>query len=159
MRLLLVEDDAKVAAFLVKGLSESGFAVEVRHDGEAGLQAFREDVFDLVIVDWMLPLMDGIAVCKHVRELSSTVPILFLTVKDSVQDKVSGLEAGADDYLTKPFSFLELLARVRALLRRRHAPVEAFQVDDLEMDVAGRRVQRGGEGIELSNKEFLILEY
>lgn len=159
MRLLLIEDDKKVASFISKGLSENGFVVEVRYDGRSGLEAFELDPYDLVIVDWMLPEMDGVAVCRAIRERSAHVPILFLTVKDRVEDKVTGFDAGADDYVTKPFSFLELLARIRALLRRRYAPVEKLVVDDLEMRVAERIVQRGGEEIELSNKEFAILEY
>lgn len=159
MRLLLIEDDSKVASFLSKGLSENGYAVEVRNNGQAGLDAFETDPFDLVIVDWMLPEMDGVEVCKRIRKHSSHVPILFLTVKDAVADKVTGFEAGADDYVTKPFSFLELLARIRALLRRGNVAVETFQVDDLEMNVSERTVHRGEERIELSNKEFSILEY
>lgn len=159
MRLLLVEDDSKVASFLAKGLSENGYAVEVRPDGQSGLEVFETDSFDLVIVDWMLPEMDGVTVCKEIRKRSSRVPILFLTVKDAVADKVTGFDAGADDYVTKPFSFLELLARIRALLRRGNATIEEFQVDDLEVNVSERRVRRGGESIDLSNKEFSILEY
>ncbi|MCZ6634350.1 MAG: response regulator transcription factor [bacterium] len=159
MRLLLIEDDAKVASFLDKGLSENGYAVEVRQDGRSGLHAFETNPFDLVIVDWMLPEMDGVAVCKAIRERSSRVPILFLTVKDAVADKVTGFDAGADDYVTKPFSFLELLVRIRALLRRGDTAVETFQVDDLEMNISERTVYRGGEAIDLSNREFSILEY
>ena len=159
MRILLIEDDVKVAAFLVKGLTENGYAVDVCNDGKAGLDSFETESFDLVIVDWMLPEMDGIAVCKEIRKRSAHIPIMFLTVKDSVADKVTGFEAGADDYVMKPFSFLELLARIRALLRRRHAAVEKLEVDDLEMNVAERTVSRGGERIDLSNKEFSILEY
>ena len=159
MRILLIEDDVKVAAFLVKGLTENGYAVDVCNDGKAGLDVFETESFDLVIVDWMLPEMDGIAVCKEIRKRSARIPIMFLTVKDSVADKVTGFDAGADDYVMKPFSFLELLARIRALLRRRHAAVEKLEVDDLEMNVAERTVSRGGERIDLSNKEFSILEY
>jgi DNA-binding response OmpR family regulator len=159
MRLLLVEDDFRVASFLARGLSENGYVVEVRRDGRSGLEAFEADPFDLVVVDWMLPEMDGVAVCREIRKRSSRVPILFLTVKDAVADKVAGFDAGADDYVTKPFSFLELLARIRALLRRGDTTTEAFQVDDLEMNVSERTVRRGGESIVLSNREFSILEY
>ena len=159
MRLLLIEDDRKVASFLVKGLTESGYAVDVQVDGKSGLDAFAVDSFDLVIIDWMLPEMDGLTVCKEIRKRSPKLPIMFLTVKGDVTDKVAGFEAGADDYVTKPFSFLELLARIRALLRRRHSTVETLCVDDLEMNVAERTVRRGGEQIDLSNREFAILEY
>jgi len=159
MRILLIEDDVKVAQFLVKGLSEQGYAVDVCHDGEAGLAAFAKHPYDLVILDWMIPKMDGIEVCRRIRETSAKAPILFLTAKDSTSNKVQGLDAGADDYLTKPFSFLELLARMRSLLRRGDRAVERLTVSDLEMNLSDRSVVRGGETIELSNREFAILEY
>lgn len=159
MRLLLVEDDKKVAAFIVKGLTESGYAVDVRYDGRAGLNAAEVEPYDLIILDWMLPLMDGVTVCRKIREFSKDVPILFLTAKETTSDKVTGLDAGADDYLTKPFSFMELLARIRALMRRGTRAVDKLSVDDLEIDVIERKVMRGGKPIEFSNKEFAILEY
>ena len=159
MRILLVEDDPKVGAFIEQGLAENGYVVEVCPDGTTGLAIFEESDFDLVILDWMLPDTDGITVCRRIREMSTGVPILFLTVKATVADKVTGLEAGADDYLTKPFSFLELLARTRALVRRRQAPAEPLRIDDLEMNLEERRVSRGAESIDLTSREFSILEY
>lgn len=159
MRLLLVEDDKKVASFIVKGLTESGYAVDVRYDGRSALERAEEEPYDLIILDWMLPVMDGITVCKKIREFSKDVPILFLTAKETAFDKVAGLDAGADDYLSKPFSFMELLARIRALLRRGSRTADKLSVDDLEINVAERKVLRGGKQIDLSNKEFAILEY
>jgi len=159
MRLLLVEDDKKVASFIFKGLTESGYAVDVRYDGRTGLETAEEESYDLIILDWMLPVMDGITVCKKIRKFSKDVPILFLTAKETASDKVVGLDAGADDYLSKPFSFMELLARIRALLRRGTRIVDKLTVDDLEVNVTERKVLRGGQVIELSNKEFAILEY
>ena len=159
MRLLLIEDDKKVAAFIVKGLTESGYAVDVRYDGRSGLGTAEEESYDLVILDWMLPGIDGITVCKKIREFSKDIPILFLTAKETPSDKVQGLDAGADDFLSKPFSFMELLARIRALLRRGTRTVDKLVVDDLEINVNERKVLRGGKPIDLSNKEFAILEY
>lgn len=161
MRILLVEDDPKVGAFIERGLAENGYVVELCPDGTSGLATFEDSAFDLVILDWMLPDTDGVTVCRRIREISTGVPVLFLTVKGTIADKVTGLEAGADDYLTKPFSFLELLARTRALVRRRrrHAPVDPLSIDDLTMDLEGRRVSRGGEAIDLTSREFSILEY
>jgi two-component system copper resistance phosphate regulon response regulator CusR len=159
MRLLVIEDDKKVASFIVKGLTESGYAVDVKHDGRSGLEAATVEPYDLIIIDWMLPEIDGIAVCKGIRKKSEQIPILFLTAKETVLDKVTGLDAGADDYLTKPFSFMELLARIRTLLRRGTRTVEQLAIGDLEMIVAERKVFRGGRLVELSNKEFAILEY
>ncbi|MFQ5637202.1 MAG: response regulator transcription factor [bacterium] len=159
MRLLLIEDDKKVASFVAKGLTENGYAIDVCYDGPSGLEATEIEPYDLVIVDWMLPEMDGLELCKEIRKFSSSIPILFLTAKDSAMDKVTGLDAGADDYLTKPFSFLELLARIRSLLRRGSRTIEKLEIDDLVMNVSEHTVFRGGEKIELSNKEFAILEY
>ncbi len=159
MRLLLIEDDKKVAAFIVKGLTESGYVVDVRHDGRSGLEATQEESYDLIILDWMLPGIDGITVCKKIREFSKNIPILFLTAKETPSDKVKGLDAGADDFLSKPFAFMELLARIRALLRRGTRTLDKLFIDDLEINVNERKVVRGGKTIELSNKEFAILEY
>ena len=159
MRILLVEDDPKVGAFIDRGLAENGYVVEVCPDGSTGLATFEESEFDLVILDWMLPDTDGVTVCRRILDVSPGVPILFLTVKATIADKVTGLEAGADDYLTKPFSFLELLARTRALVRRRQAPAEPLRIDDLEMNLEERRVSRGAESIDLTSREFSILEY
>lgn len=159
MRILLIEDDARVAAFLVKGLTESGYAVDHFSDGRIGMAAFEPETFDLVILDWMIPGADGLEVCEGIRKVSADIPILFLTVKDTTPDKVAGFEAGADDYLTKPFSFLELLARVRALMRRGSRVVDDLTVGSLKMSITERTVLRGQERIDLSNKEFSILEY
>ncbi len=158
MRILVIEDDERLARFLKQGLSQDGFAVDVFGNGEAALTEFAVNSYDVVIVDWKLPGMDGIAVCKEIRKTGSSVPVLFLTAQDSIDDKVKGFESGADDYLTKPFSFIELAARLQALLRRRHDPIETLKIDDLEMNIQERRVTRGKARIELSNKEFAILE-
>ncbi|MCB0832642.1 MAG: response regulator transcription factor [Bacteroidetes bacterium] len=159
MRILLIEDDKKVASFILKGLTESGYAVDVSHDGSKGLILAEEEPYDLVIIDWMLPGKDGLGVCKSLRMSKPDLPILFLTAKDDISDKVTGLDAGADDYLTKPFSFLELLARIRTLMRRGTRLTEVLAVDDLEMNLGERKVYRGGQFIDLSNKEFAILEF
>ncbi len=159
MRILVVEDDQRLAQFLKHGLTRDGFAVDVCGDGESAMIEFEVNSYDLLIVDWILPGMDGISICRAIRSRGSHVPILFLTAQDSIQDKVAGLESGADDYLTKPFSFMELSARLQALLRRRHAPIETLRIDDLEMNVPERKVTRGGRRVELSNKEFSILEF
>ncbi len=158
MRILLIEDDKKIASFIVKGLSENGYAVDVSYDGKSGLEAAEIDSYDLLIIDWMLPKMDGIEVCREIRH-KSHVPILFLTAKDAVSDKISGLDAGADDYLTKPFSFLEFLARVRTLLRRGSRSIDELNLDDLHMNIVERKVTRNRIVIDLSVKEFAILEY
>lgn len=159
MRILVIEDDDRLAHFLKQGLSQDGFAVDIFRDGESALIELEMINYDLVILDWKLPGMDGIAVSKEIRKRGSSIPVLFLTAQDSVSNKVQGLEAGADDYLTKPFSFTELAARLQALLRRRHAPLEKLEIDDLVMNVPERKVTRDGVRIELSNKEFAILEY
>jgi DNA-binding response OmpR family regulator len=159
MRILIIEDDERLSRFLKHGLTQDGFAVDTCGDGESALVEFEVNTYDLVILDWKLPGMDGIAVCKEIRKKASNVPILFLTAQDSITNKIEGLESGADDYLTKPFSFMELAARLQALLRRRYAPLETLEIDDLVMNVPERKVTRGGTRIELSNKEFAILEF
>lgn len=158
MRIMIIEDDEKLAQFLKMGLSQDGFTVDAFLDGESAMKEFEVNEYDLVIVDWHLPGMDGIGVCKEIRNKRSSVPILFLTAQNTVDDKVKGLESGADDYLTKPFSFIELAARLQALLRRRRHPIETLSVDDLVMNVQERKVARGNRRIDLSNKEFAILE-
>ena len=158
MRILVVEDEVKAADYLRKGLSESGYAVEVAHNGIDGQFLAQESEFDLVILDVMLPGLDGWQLLQIIRR-KSQVPVLFLTARDAVEDRVKGLELGADDYLVKPFSYAELLARVRTLLRRGPPrEVEQFQVADLQLDVLRRRVQRGAERITLTNKEFALLQ-
>lgn len=158
MRILVVEDEVKAADYLRKGLGESGYVVEVANNGIDGQFLAQESDFDLIILDVMLPGIDGWQLLQIIRR-KSQVPVLFLTARDAVEDRVKGLELGADDYLVKPFSYAELLARVRTLLRR-GAPreVEQFQVADLQLDVLRRRVVRGTERIVLTNKEFALLQ-
>jgi heavy metal response regulator len=161
MRILVVEDERKVASFVRQGLQEEGHAVEVAADGAAALELLEEaPAYDLVILDLMLPKRDGFEVLKTLRQQRSQTPVLVLTARDSVSDKVRGLDLGADDYLTKPFAFDEFLARVRALLRRgagQRAPV--FKLDDLSLDPATRQVTRGTRRIVLTAREYALLEY
>jgi heavy metal response regulator len=160
MRILLVEDDKKVASFIRKGLEEEGYAVDVAAEGEAGLFMGLDRLHDLIILDVMLPKKPGFQVLRELRQAKVATPVLMLTARDTVEDKVQGLDAGADDYLTKPFVFAELLARVRALLRRRaEARSPRLQVADLVLDPATRSVTRGGQPITLTNREFALLEY
>lgn len=160
MRVLLVEDEPKLARFVQKGLTEEAFAVDVARDGEEALERARRTAYDLVILDLMLPGIDGFAVCRELRALGTETPILILSARGMVEDRVKGLELGADDYLTKPFVFSELSARVRALLRRRQpAALLTLKVADLTLDPITRIVKRGERRIELTQKEFALLEY
>jgi heavy metal response regulator len=160
MRLLVVEDEKKVASFVRKGLEEEGYAVDVAVDGESGLELALDQVHDLIILDIHLPRMNGLRVLQELRRKKVTTPVLLLTVRATIEDKVLGLDAGADDYLTKPFAFQELIARVRALLRRRaEAEPPVLQIADLVLDPARRTVFRGGEKIELTAKEYSLLDY
>ncbi len=160
MRLLVVEDEKKVASFIKQGLEEEGYAVDFALNGEEGLGMALDRVHDLIILDISLPKMDGLQVLKKLRQQKVNTPVLLLTVRATIEDKVLGLDAGADDYLTKPFAFQELLARVRALLRRRaEAEPALLQIGELILDPARRIVSRSGEKIELTSKEFALLEY
>jgi heavy metal response regulator len=160
MRLLVVEDEKKVSSFIRKGLEEEGFAVDVASDGETGLQMALDRVHDLIILDIQLPKMDGLGILHELRREKVTTPVLLLTVRVTIEDKVLGLDAGADDYLTKPFAFQELVARVRALLRRRtDGKPAALQVANLTLDPARRTVFRGDRKIDLTTKEFALLDY
>ena len=160
MRILLVEDEKKVSSFIKKGLEEEGYAVDLASDGETGLMMGFDGVHDLIILDLNLPQKDGLRVLQELRQQKITTPVLLLTVRTAIEDKVIGLDTGADDYLTKPFAFQELLARIRALLRRQ-ADMEAplLKVADLTLDPARRLVFRGEEKIELTTKEFALLDY
>jgi len=160
MSILVIEDEKKTAAFLAKGLREAGFGVDVAHDGETGLERALEKKIDLLIVDVMLPHKDGWEVVAQLRHQGMRTPILFLTARDSVRDRVKGLELGADDYLVKPFAFAELLARVRSVLRR--APQrqpEHLRIADLEMDMRRHKATRSGVSLNLTPKEFLLLAH
>ena len=160
MKLLVVEDEAKTADYLRQGLSEAGFVVDLVRNGLDGHHLAMTGDHDLIVLDVMLPDVDGWRILRALREAGRDVPVLFLTARDSVEDRVKGLELGADDYLVKPFAFTELLARVRTLLRRGRNPAlaEKLQVADLVLDLPRRRASRGGTRINLSNKEFTLLE-
>jgi heavy metal response regulator len=160
MRLLVVEDEKKVASFIKKGLDEEGYAVDLVSDGKTGLLMGLDGIHDLIILDINLPRMDGLSILRELRNKKVKTPVLLLTVRAAIEDKVIGLDTGADDYLTKPFAFQELLARVRALLRRRaEADAPLLQVADLTLDPATRFVSRGDQKIELTAKEFALLSY
>ncbi len=160
MRILVVEDERGVAKFIKQGLSEAGYAVDIAGDGEEGLDYVAVMDYDIILLDIMLPKIDGIEVLEHIRKKDINVPVILLTARDAVTDRVKGLDAGADDYLIKPFAFPELLARIRALLRR--PPMQnstILKVDDLEMDVSKHEVHRAGLLIDLSPREFALLEF
>jgi len=161
MHALIIEDDGAIADFVARGLREAGFAVDVASDGEAGLTAALEQNPDVAIVDLMLPRRDGLSVIDELRRRGRSTPVLILSARRSVDDRVRGLQAGGDDYLTKPFAFAELLARVQALVRRASRAPEptTLTVDDLTLDLLTRKVTRGGSTIELRPREFALLEY
>lgn len=160
MKLLIVEDEPKTADYLKRGLSEAGFVVDVARTGSDGLHLALTESYDLVVLDVMLPVLDGWEVLRSVRAAGNNTPVLFLTARDHVDDRVRGLELGADDYLIKPFSFAELLARIRTVLRRGKTPpaLEKLAIADLELDLLHRRVTRAGNRIDLTAKEFALLE-
>ena len=159
MRILVVEDEKKVASFIKKGLKQEGYAADAVHDGEAAVQNTAFFDYDLIILDLMLPAKSGLDVLREIRAKKPKLPVLVLTAKGSVDDKVAGLDAGADDYLIKPFAFAELSARVRALLRRGTLQDPRLRVADLEMDTASRQVRRSGQKIDLKLKEYALLEF
>ena len=161
MRALIIEDDRTIADFVARGLRESGFAVDQAADGEEGLEAALQHPYDVAIVDLMLPRLDGLAVIDALRRRGRTTPVLILSARRSVDDRVRGLQAGGDDYLTKPFAFAELLARVQALVRRASLTPEptTLTVDDLSLDLLTRKVVRSGASIDLRPREFALLEY
>jgi len=161
MRLLIVEDDKKIAEFIVTGLREASFAVDHAEDGEAGLDMALTEPYDAMVIDIMLPELDGLSLIKHIRSKGITTPVIILSAKRTVEDRVRGLETGSDDYLIKPFSFSELLARINALIRRNSHISEPtrLQVEDLLLDLITRDVRRGDRVIELQPKEFALLEY
>ncbi|HEY6343218.1 MAG TPA: response regulator transcription factor [Bryobacteraceae bacterium] len=159
MRILVVEDEKRIADFLSRGLESGGYAVDVAHDGARALDLVHAAGYDLVILDLGLPDMDGLAVLQKIRNRKTSAPVLILSARGAVDERVKGLETGADDYLVKPFAFVELLARVRVLLRRGQPTPERLQVGDLTLDCIRRKVTRAGENIELAPKEFSILEY
>jgi two-component system OmpR family response regulator len=161
MHLLLIEDDAQAAGFLAKGLRESGYSVDLCADGREGLFQASEEEYDLIIADRQLPHLDGLSIVQMLRKKGSGVPVLILSALGSVDDRVEGLKAGGDDYLTKPFSFRELLARIEALSRRGHGSSVAtrLRIADLEIDLLGRTVTRAGKRIELTAKGFQLLEF
>ena len=160
MRLLVVEDDVRLSEVLIRGLREEGYAVDSAFDGRAALEQLSINTYDAVVLDIMLPGPNGFEVCRQMRSAKLPTPVLMLTARDAVEDRIAGLDCGADDYLVKPFAFTELLARIRALLRR--TPISAaptLHVADLTIDTASHRVSRGDEEVELTSKEYALLEY
>jgi len=161
MKILIIEDDQIIADFIIKGMKEAGFSIEHASDGESGLALAVSGNFDLAIIDVMLPRLDGLSVIANIRERKINMPIIILSAKRSVDERISGLRSGSDDYIIKPFSFSELLARVEALLRRANHVVEAstLSIKDLEIDLLSRSVTRSGKKIDLQPREFALLEY
>ena len=161
MRILVVEDDSKIASFVVKGLKQSGYAVDHCADGEEALAVAQATPYDALVVDLMLPKLDGLSLIQRLRSQRSRTPVLILSAKASVDDRVKGLQAGGDDYVTKPFAFSELLARVQALIRRATQSNEPTRltVGDLQLDLLAREATRGSERVELQPREFALLEY
>jgi two-component system copper resistance phosphate regulon response regulator CusR len=160
LRILLVEDEPSAARMMAKGLREQTYAVDVAQDGDIALYQANVNDYDIIILDIMLPGKDGFAVCRELRTAGSPVPVLMLTARDTIDDRVQGLDTGADDYLTKPFDFRELLAHIRALLRRgQNLQPDVIRLDDLEIDTRARQVRRGVNGVYLTAKEYALLEY
>jgi DNA-binding response OmpR family regulator len=159
VRLLIIEDEKKIAGFIKRGLREEGYAVDVAPDGEEGLAMAASNSYDLVILDLLLPKLDGLTLCRNLRARNVQVPVIILTARDKVSQKVEGLNAGATDYLTKPFAFEELLARIRAHLRQGTSVTTEYREGDLTLNLLTHQVQRAGRDIPLSAKEFALLEY
>jgi DNA-binding response OmpR family regulator len=160
MRILVVEDERRIADYIKKGLVQKGMVVDVAYDGENGFDLAMEEEYDVLVLDWMLPGMSGLEICKSLREEENQVPVLILTAKGEVDNRVLGLESGADDYLVKPFAFAELMARVKALGRRsKQRSGEVLEVEDLSLDTNSYEVRRGGKLIELSKQEYALLEF
>ncbi len=161
MRILIVEDETSIANFLRDGLEEEGFAVDVADNGKKGLQLALDNLeeYDVILLDWMLPGLNGIEICRNIRLENKTVPIIFLTAKDTVDDAVFGLETGANDYIRKPFSFEELLARIRVLMRKNITELVVFTAAGIEMNIEKHTVTKKGKAVELTQKEFSLLEY
>jgi len=163
VRILIIEDDRRLAEYLQQGLSEEQYAVDICHDGSSGLELARKIDYDLLVLDWMLPRQDGLTVCQQLRQFGRRMPIIMLSARSALNDKVTGLNSGADDYLAKPFAFEELLARIRAQLRRstgeKGPDPSLLSVADLEMNLIARSVTRAGKSINLTGKEYALLEY
>lgn len=161
MRILIAEDETSIANFIRDGLMEEGFAVDVADNGKAGLQMALDNLedYDVILLDWMLPGLNGIEICRQIRQENRSVPIIFLTAKDTVDDAVFGLEAGANDYIRKPFSFEELLARIRVLMRSKSQEGLVFTAGPVELNIEKHTVTRGGKPVDLTQKEFALLEY
>ena len=161
MKLLIIEDDVKIASFIEKGMRQAGFLVDVCHDGDSGLEYGLSNQYDAAVIDIMLPGLDGLQVIERLRRSKVATPVLILSARQSVDDRIRGLQQGGDDYMIKPFSFSELLARIQALIRRdkKHSESTTLEYEDLSMDLLRREVRRDGEKIELPAKEYALLEY
>lgn len=161
MRIMLAEDEPAIAGFLKEGLEEEGFAVDIATNGRQGLEMAMSNLneYDIILLDWMMPGISGIEICRNIRKVNKEVPVIFLTAKDTVDDTVFGLEAGANDYLKKPFAFEELLARIRVLLRNKAGEQTVFEAGNIVLDTERHLVKKNGQIIELTQKEFALLEY
>ncbi|MGB5919804.1 response regulator [Arcobacter sp.] len=159
MKILIIEDDVKIVNFLKKGLEEESYSIDYSHNGEEGLYLASVNTYDLILLDIMLPLLNGIEVCKKLRASNINTPVIMLTAKDSIEDTIKGLDIGANDYLPKPFSFSELLARIRVQLRAKDSTQTTLKIADLELDLLAKTAKRAGKDITLTAKEFSLLEY
>ncbi len=160
MRILIIEDEHRLSNIIKKGLTDDGFAVDQAFDGEEGLYLAETEQYDLIVLDIMLPKLDGLQLCRELRQKKIKTPVLMVTAKSTTEDKVAGLDSGADDYMTKPFSFIEFRSRIHALIRRSHQEISpVLKVDDLEVDPLKHSVKRDGKAINLTPKEFAVLEF